>query len=48
MKDDNKKLPVSEKEWVKLITLPTHSGMTDDDIDYVIYWVNKFIEDEYK
>ncbi len=48
MKDDNKKLPVSEKEWVKLITLPTHSGMTDDDIDYVVYWVNKFIEDEYK
>jgi perosamine synthetase len=48
MRDDNKKLPVSEKEWVKLITLPTHSGMTDDDIDYVIYWVNKFIEEEYK
>ena len=48
MRDDNKKLPVSEKEWVKLITLPTHSGMTDDDIDYVVYWVNKFIEDEYK
>ena len=39
---------VSEKEWVKLITLPTHSGMTDDDIDYVVYWVNRFIEDEYK
>ena len=48
MRDDNKKLPVSEEEWVKLITLPTHSGMTDDDIDYVIYWVNRFIEDEYK
>jgi perosamine synthetase len=47
MREDNKKLPVSEKEWVKLITLPTHSGMTDEDIDYVIYWVNKFIEDEY-
>ena len=48
MEDDNKKLPVSEKEWVKLITLPCHNGMTDDDIDYVVYWVNKFIEDEYK
>ena len=48
MRDDSKKLPVSEEEWVKLITLPTHSGMTDDDIDYVVYWVNRFIEDEYK
>jgi perosamine synthetase len=48
IKDDNKKLPVSEKEWVKLISLPTHSGMTDDDIDYVIYWVNKFIEEVYE
>jgi len=48
LKDDNKTLPVSETEWVKLISLPCHNGMTDDDIDYVVYWVNKFIEDEYK
>ena len=44
LRDDNKKLPVSEQEWLRLITLPCHNGMTDDDIDYVIYWVNKFIE----
>ena len=47
LKDDNKKLPISEREWVKLISLPCHNGMTDDDIDYVIYWVNKFLEEEY-
>ena len=48
LKDDNKRLNVSEREWIKLISLPCHNGMTDDDIDYVIYWVNKFIEDVYK
>ena len=47
LKDDNKILPISEREWVKLISLPCHNGMTDEDIDYVIYWVNKFIEEEY-
>jgi len=46
--DTKKQLPVSEEEWVKLITLPCHNGMTDDDIDYVIYWVNKFIEEIYE
>ena len=38
---------VADKEWLKFITLPCHSGMTDDDIDYVIYWVNEFIEEIY-
>jgi perosamine synthetase len=44
LRDDNKKLPVSEQEWLRLITLPCHNGMTDDDVDYVVYWVNKFME----
>jgi len=39
--------PVASSEWRKLISLPCHNGMTDDDIDYVVYWVNKFIEEEY-
>ena len=38
---------IADVEWLKLISLPCHNGMTDDDIDYVVYWVNKFIEDEY-
>ena len=47
LKDDSKNLPIAEKEWVKLVSLPCHNGMTDEDIDYVVYWVNKFIEEEY-
>ena len=37
--------PVCEKEWVKLITLPCHNRMSNDDVNYVIYWVNKFFEE---
>ena len=44
----NREYPIADVEWLKLITLPCHNGMTDDDIDYVIYWVNKFIVDVYK
>tara|TARA_Y100001963_G_scaffold11999_1_gene15157 strand:+ start:425 stop:1522 length:1098 start_codon:yes stop_codon:yes gene_type:complete len=36
--------PVADVEWEKSITLPCHYSMTDDDIDYVIYWVNKFLD----
>ena len=39
--------PVCEQEWVKLISLPVHNGMVEEDIDYVIYWVNKWIEEHY-
>jgi perosamine synthetase len=35
--------PVADVEWEKSISLPCHYGMTDDDINYVIYWVNKFM-----
>ena len=48
LKDDTKRLRVAEQEWGKLISLPCHNGMTDEDIDYVVYWVNKFIEEEYE
>ena len=34
--------PVANKEWKKLISLPCHPGMTEEDIDYVIYWVKKY------
>jgi len=47
LKDDKKELPVSEKVWPQLISLPCHNGMTDEDIDYVVYWVNKFMDEEY-
>ena len=40
----DKQYPVANKEWLKLISLPVHSGMTDEDIDYVIYWVNQYFK----
>ena len=40
--------PVCEAEWVKLISLPVHNRMKESDIDYVIYWVNKWMEEEYE
>ena len=41
---DGKKLPVAEEEWQKLISLPCHSAMTQEDIDYVIYWVKEYFK----
>jgi dTDP-4-amino-4,6-dideoxygalactose transaminase len=38
----NREYPVAGKEWKKLISLPCHPGMTDEDIDYVIFWIKEF------
>jgi perosamine synthetase len=38
----NRSYPVADKEWLRLITLPCFPTMSDEDIDYVVYWVNKF------
>ena len=43
----DREFPVADSEWLKLISLPCHNGMTDDDVDYVVYWVNKFMNEEY-
>lgn len=37
--------PNAEAEWPRMVTLPCHNGMTQEDIDYVIYWINKFYEE---
>jgi perosamine synthetase len=34
--------PVADREWRKLLSLPCHPGMTQEDIDYVIYWVKEY------
>ena len=34
--------PVADTEWLKLISLPVHPAMTEEDIDYVIYWVKEY------
>ena len=43
----NRTYPVCEEEWVKLISLPCHNRMVEEDIDYVIYWTNKWVEECY-
>ena len=40
----NRTFPVADSEWKKLISLPVHPAMSDQDTDYVIYWVNKYFE----
>ena len=42
----NREYPICEKEWLKLITLPCHNRMNEEDIDYVIYWVNRYFEEK--
>ena len=39
----NRTYPIANVEWLKLISLPCHNAMTNEDIDYVIYWVNYFL-----
>ncbi len=41
----DREYPVSNTEWQRLISLPCHNRMVDDDIDYVVYWVNKYFEE---
>jgi perosamine synthetase len=43
----DREYPVCESEWVKLITLPCHNRMKEEDIDYVVYWVNKYFEENF-
>tara|TARA_R100000231_G_scaffold93412_1_gene70124 strand:- start:163 stop:762 length:600 start_codon:yes stop_codon:yes gene_type:complete len=41
----NREFPVADKEWLRLVSLPVHPAMTEEDIDYVIYWVNKYFDE---
>ena len=38
--------PVADNEWKHLISLPVHPSMTDDDTDYVIYWIKKYFDNK--
>jgi perosamine synthetase len=38
----NRDYPVADREWQRLLSLPCHPGMTQEDIDYVIYWVKEY------
>ena len=35
---------VADYEWLGLVSLPVHPAMTEEDIDYVIYWVNEYFK----
>jgi perosamine synthetase len=39
---DTSEFPVADIEWKKIITLPVHLNITDEDIEYIIYWVKQF------
>ncbi len=41
----DREFPVADKEWLRLISLPVHPAMTDEDIDYVVYWVNQYFKE---
>ena len=44
----NREYPVADQEWRRLISLPCHPGMTEEDISYVIYWVNQYFKESHK
>jgi perosamine synthetase len=37
---------VADHEWLGLVSLPVHNAMNDEDIDYIVYWVNKYFEEK--
>lgn len=39
---DESKFPVADKEWKRILTLPVHLNLSDEDINYIIYWVKEF------
>ena len=42
---DNSKFPIADTEWLKMISIPVHLHMTNEDIDYVIYWIKEFFKE---
>tara|TARA_R100000664_G_C2750710_1_gene138036 strand:- start:1030 stop:2163 length:1134 start_codon:yes stop_codon:yes gene_type:complete len=45
MTHPGRKFPIADHEWLGLVSLPCHPAMTEEDIEYVIYWVNKYFEE---
>lgn len=41
---ENRMFDIADKEWLEMMSLPCHPVMTEEDIDYVIYWVNNYFE----
>jgi len=39
---NQREYPSADVEWQKLISLPCHPAMSEEDISYVIYWVKEY------
>ena len=40
--------PIANHEWKRIISIPCHAGVTDDDIDYVVYWIKQYFAEQKK
>ena len=47
-KDIRASLPVTEKVWTEIISLPLYFGMTDEDVNTVVREVSKFLKEPLK
>lgn len=36
--------PISNKIWKTILSLPCHPGISDQDLKYICFWINKFFE----
>jgi perosamine synthetase len=34
--------PVAEREYEKMITLPLHAELTNEEVDYILHWLSEF------
>jgi perosamine synthetase len=46
MTHPGREFTVADHEWLGLVSLPVHNAMTEEDIDYVIYWVNEYFKNK--
>ena len=37
--------PIANCEWKRIISIPCHAGVTDNDIDYVVYWIKQYFSE---
>ena len=44
--NQQREYPVADREWLRLVSLPCHNCMQEEDIQYVIYWVKRFYDEK--
>ncbi len=40
----DRRYPVADTEWLRLISLPVSNRMNEEDIDYVIFWIKEYFK----